>query len=358
MHERIFDRSNYSKKTLDTFEIITAYFVDIFYNHLFLEAKKLRTNKSVDSITEGYKHALNAFLQGIENPKLYKKTLVGIHSFFISSGFNSITFAECIERITTEFIPKNYYSTVSNQQKISILKLVICQSNKAFVENLVKKFLSMVIDNHNEPDNIRVLQDKFIDILMIERENLFNRFVSTQKNVKSNPHNALTEAMQTEIKKLCKEKFELKKLTTDMKKIILKKEHELQASLAQLNRYKAITAELQNQLAQAAQRFEAREDIALQSEKPMAVVPIMATQSVMDTRSSTPVDTSEYYDQPAESDTPVETVEKSVMERLADAANEISSNRSHSSQGSRGSQGSNSEPNPIAPQLQQWEIDY
>lgn len=322
------------KKTLDTFEIITAYFVDIFYNHLFLEAKKLRTNKSVDSITEGYKHALNAFLQGIENPKLYKKTLVGIHSFFISSGFNSITFAECIERITMEFIPKNYYSTVSNQQKISILKLVICQSNKAFVENLVKKFLSMIIDNHNEPDNIRVLQDKFIDILMLERENLFNRFVSTQKNVKSSPHNALTEAMQNEIKKLCKEKFELKKLTTDMKKIILKKETELQNSLVQLNRYKAITAELENRLT-----------LATQSAAPVEV-------------------DNEYSNLPAKIVNPSEISDKSVMERLQDAANEISSNQSNYSHHSHSEKDDHSEKNiesnPILPaqQIQQWNLDY
>ena len=249
MREGIFDRSSYSKKTLDTFEIITAYFVDIFYNHLFLEAKKLRTNKSVDSITEGYKHALNAFLQGIENPKLYKKTLVGIHSFFISSGFSSITFAECIERITSEFIPKDYYSIVSNQQKISILKLVICQSNKTFVETLVKRFLSMVIDNHNEADNIRIMQDKFIDILMIERENLFNRFITNQnKNTKSNPHTSLTEAMQSEIKRLCKEKFELKKLITNIKKIIVKKETELQQQILHNKEYKTIIANLENQI--------------------------------------------------------------------------------------------------------------
>ena len=36
MNERIFDRNNYKKKTLDTFEILAAYFVDIYYNHVYI----------------------------------------------------------------------------------------------------------------------------------------------------------------------------------------------------------------------------------------------------------------------------------------------------------------------------------
>lgn len=248
-HERILDRSQYSKKTLDTFEILAAYFVDIYYNHLFAEGKKLRTNKAVNSITDGYKHALNAYIQGIENPRSYKRTLVGIHSFFISSGFTSLSFPDCIEKVTEEFIPKDYYASVSKQQKISILKLIICQSNKVFIERLVKNFLKFVIDTHGEEDNIRVLQDIFIDILMLERENIYHRFISTQtKNDRAAPQNSLVTAMQTEIKKLCGEKFELKKLTTSLKKIIINKEIEIRKLMNENNDYKAENGDQKNSL--------------------------------------------------------------------------------------------------------------
>jgi hypothetical protein len=245
---RIFDRSQYQKKTMDTFEILAAYFIDIYYNHLYLEAKKLRTNKSVTSITEGYKHALNAFIQGIENPKSYKKILVGIHSFFVSSGFTSISFSDCIERITEEFIPKDYITSVLKQQKLSILKLVISQANKVFIEKLVKNYLTLVIDMHNDVDNIRILQDVFIDNLMLERESIYHRFISTQtKNTKSAPQTALIEAMQLEIKNLCKEKFELKKLTTSLKKIIINKESEMVNLRDDVAAYKIKIQELQTQ---------------------------------------------------------------------------------------------------------------
>lgn len=260
---RIFDRNNYQKKTMDCFEVMGAYFVDIYYNHLFIEGKKLRTNKSASSITEGYKHALNAFLQGVENPKTYKKILVGIHSFFISSGFTSISFSDCIERVTEEFIPKDYFASVSKQQKISILKLVICQSNKTFVEKLVKNYLKLVIDTHSDADNIRILQDVFIDILMLERENIYHRFISTQKNDKSAPNTSLIEAMQAEIKKLCKEKFELKKLTTSLKQIIINKENDLCDHRAMISELKSA-----RRLVDESPLFTTAEDIIKSTPKP------------------------------------------------------------------------------------------
>lgn len=237
MNKRIFDRSNYSRTTLVTFEVLAAYFIDIYYNHLYLEAKKIRTEKTVNSVTEGYKHALNAFMLGIDTPKLYKKTLFGIHNYFAASGFTSMTFAECIERITKEFIPEDYYSTVSKHQKTSVLKLIVSQSNKTFIEKLVLNFLSPVIDNHAEADNIRMLQDEFIDILMIERENIYHKFVSAQANTNrqsSGVNTAAIEAMRREIKTLCGEKFQLKKLVMDLKKIIIKKDEELKTTSAEL----------------------------------------------------------------------------------------------------------------------------
>jgi hypothetical protein len=233
MNKRILDRSNYSKRTIDTFEIISSYFIDIYYNHLYIEAKKLKTNRHVKSITDGYKHALNAFLQGIENPKLYKKTLMGIHNYFSTTGIN-LTFSECLERINEAFIPKDYISSVSKQQKLAVLQLVINNSNKSFIQKLVRDFLGSIIDNHEDVDNIRILQDEFIDILIIERENIYNRFIvsKTKPNGGSSSGNnsgntILIERMKNEIKLLHKEKYDLKKMNLEMKKIIIKKDAEV-----------------------------------------------------------------------------------------------------------------------------------
>jgi hypothetical protein len=221
-----FNRSNYAKRTIDTFELISVYFIDIYYNHLYSEAKNLRNDGKTSSITEGYKHALNAFIQGIESPKHYKKTLVGIHDSFIThGGFINISFVDCINRITDEFIPNDYLSVVTRQQKNMILKMIISQVNRTFVVRLIEKFLNMIIDNHNEQDNPRLLQDEFIDLLILQRENIYHKFIDKQAK-KSNQmlSSKVVESMQSEIKKLYNEKYELKKTITSMKKIIIAKE--------------------------------------------------------------------------------------------------------------------------------------
>jgi hypothetical protein len=220
-----FNRSDYSKRTIDTFELMSVYFIDIYYNHLYIEAKNLRTEGKASSITEGYKHTLNAFIQGIENNKHYKKALDGIYDSFVThGGFISLSFAGCIGRITDEFIPIDYLSAVNKQQKTTILKMIISQVNRIFVERIVRKFMHMIIDNHNEQDNTRILQDEFIDLLILQRENIYHRFIDKQAK-KSNQtlSSGIVESMQAEIKKLYDEKYNLKKTITGMKKIIIEK---------------------------------------------------------------------------------------------------------------------------------------
>ncbi len=236
MNNRIFDRNSYSKKTIETFEILAAYFVDVYYNHLYIEAKVFKTSQKTSNITEGYKHALNAYIQAVENPKMYKRILTGIIDYFESLGFVNINFMQCIDKIIKEFVPEDFFNSVNKQQKIALLKSIIYQINKNFLEKIVRKFLGVIIDNHNDQDNIRVLQDEFIDILFLERENMFHRFVAKSvNNTGSSVNNKILESMQTEIKLLLKEKLNLKKNIVILKKIIIKKEHELQESNTKYN---------------------------------------------------------------------------------------------------------------------------
>jgi hypothetical protein len=223
---KILDRSNYPRETIVTYEVISTYFVDLYYNHLYLEAKKLRVNNSVTSVTEGYKHALNAFLKSMEKPELYKKCLSSLHQYFIDSGFDGL-FGNFIERITKEFIPNDYYETVTNKQRYAILRLVLTQANKMYIDKIVRKYIYMIIDNHSDIDNIQLLKNDFNDLLFLEREGMYHRFVATKtKTNKRQPHinTALMESMQEELRKLYVEKFNLKKMITDLKKIILTKD--------------------------------------------------------------------------------------------------------------------------------------
>jgi hypothetical protein len=213
MENRILDRKNYSTKTMENFEITSAYYVDIFYNHLYTEAKKLKVNGSVSSVTEGYKHTLNAFLKGLTNPKLYKKSISGLHHYFITIGFASISYAKCIDRITSDFVPDDYFNSLSFTQKIGVLRLILNQSMKSFIRKIVDEHMVKIIDYHNDKDNVRLLQDAFIDCLILEREGFYQRFVATQTKTNKNEtvNRLLSEKMQVEIKRLVAEKYKQKK---------------------------------------------------------------------------------------------------------------------------------------------------
>jgi hypothetical protein len=209
MEARLLDRSNYSVKTNETYEILSAYYVDIFYNHLYTEAKKLKAQSSVSSITEGYKHTLNAFLKGLNNPKLYKKSLIGIHHYFINIGLASITFSRCVDKITAEFIPTDYFMSLTSTQKMGVLRMVINQSIKQFIKKIVDEHMVKIIDNHTDADNVRILQDVLIDCFIMEREGMYQRFIASQTttNSGSSVNLIIAEKMQLEIKKLVKEKY-------------------------------------------------------------------------------------------------------------------------------------------------------
>lgn len=228
MSDRLFDRNNYSSKTLENFEIMSAYYVDIFYNHLYIEAKKLKAHSSVSSITDGYKHTLNAFLKGLENPKLYKKSIVGMHHYFITIGFASISFSKCVDKLTKEFIPTDYFNSLTVTQKMGVLRMVLNQSLKTFIRKLVDEHMAKIIDYHMEKDNVRILQDEMIDCFILEREGMYQRFIAegtkTNKNETVNRH--LAEKMQQEIKRLVKEKYTQQKQILILKKILLKKKGE------------------------------------------------------------------------------------------------------------------------------------
>ena len=243
MENRILDKRNYSQKTMDNFEIMSAYYIDIFYNHLYNEAKKLKVSGSVSSITEGYKHTLNAFLKSLSNPNLYKKSLSGLHHYFITIGFASISYAKCIDRITCEFVPTDYFNSLTFTQKIGVLRLILNQSMKSFIKKIVDEHMTKIIDYHKDVDNVRILQDEFIDCLILEREGFYQRFVASQTTTNKNEtvNRLLAEKMQVEIKRLVKEKYDQKKQILLLKKAYMqKKESE--------NKLNEIIGELKNKI--------------------------------------------------------------------------------------------------------------
>ena len=232
MSERLLDRHNYSRETLNTFELISAYYIDIYYNHLYFHAQNLKTEGKVLSITMGYKYTLDAFLTSMNSPDFHKKHTIDLKELFAEydNPMSSMTYNVYLDKIAREFVPMDYCNVLNYNQKTHVIQNVLTQANKKFIFKIMQEYLIMIIDDHNEPDNIRVMQEAFIDVLLMEREVFYERFISqkTRTNVKT-PHidSSLLEKMKTEMKLLINEKYELKDKLQGAKHLILTKNEEI-----------------------------------------------------------------------------------------------------------------------------------
>lgn len=253
--KRILDRSAYSTKTIDTFQIVSAYIVDIYYNHLYVEAIKFKNEGKVPSITEGYRHTIYAFLKAMDtksktyNVKHYTSMLQGINEYFTMwTSFSTLTIADCINKITQEFVPTDYYQSLDMDQKRNILRTILTQTIKEFSKIIAQEYITAIIDHHDTIDNVNILKDKMIDCMLVQREQMYQQFLDTKLGrVSESIDKNLGVKMQKEIKKLVSEKelmtLEISKLKTqhttaqDNAKLLLDKYKEL------LKRYKSIKEE-------------------------------------------------------------------------------------------------------------------
>jgi hypothetical protein len=207
----MFKRGNYSKRALSTFEIVGSFIVDLYYNHFYQEAKRIRIEGRVDSVTDGYKHAIKAYLNSFQNPDSYRKTIVGIHKYYYTTTrFGSISFSECVNEIVKHFIPEDFFDSTTNQQRDGILRMVLLNSVKKFSSDvLCSNLLDTLIDNHGESSIVRQMQDKMVQALMFEREKMFQNIFNVSNNPKDGGDFTIVMKMKTEMVKLVKENHTL-----------------------------------------------------------------------------------------------------------------------------------------------------
>lgn len=203
----MFKQGNYSKRALSTLEVVGSFIVDLYYNHFYQEAKKLRIDGRVESVTDGYKHVIKAYLNSFENPEAYRKTIIGIHKYYYSTTrFVSISFAECVDEIVKHFIPEDFFESTTNQQRDGTLRMVLMNAVKHFSSDILcSNLLDTIIDNHTEPGLVRRMQDKMVQALMFEREKMFQKVFNVSNKPAGGGDFTMVMKMKTEMVKLVKE---------------------------------------------------------------------------------------------------------------------------------------------------------
>ena len=259
----MYKKESYSKRAISTIEIVSSYFVNIYYNCLYQEAKRLHIDSRVESITNGYKHSIKAYINSFDNPDLYRKIVSGIHKYYhTTTRFTSISFSDCINEIVKHFIPEAFLDSTTNTQKDSILRVILLNSVKRFSSEVIcSDMLTTIIDNHTDYGISRRMQDCMVQALMFEREKMFQKIFSTSTETQDGASFAMVTRLKQELVKVAREKYvveckhnkiktkalDLIKLTKEYQQNIASIEKEKETLKKQLEDFKRTTSTYQQE---------------------------------------------------------------------------------------------------------------
>lgn len=227
------------ENSLYIYEIMSSYFVDIFYYKLYDEAKKYQIEKKTTSLTDGYKLSLRIFNDNICSSDHYKKILKNLIHYFDEwwiktniTDVGGLGFENCVSIMSQPFIPYDYYKSMSFSQKQIILRNIIINTLKKMIGTIINDHLGLIIDNResNEQDIIDLLRKDLNDFFMLEKRKLYKRFIISETTGGGSVDNVsinkiLLGDINSDIKRLikekCKYKAEKEKSEKNKKKILL-----------------------------------------------------------------------------------------------------------------------------------------
>lgn len=190
-------------------DVCGSFITDIIYNTLHDSAISMH-DKAGMGIAEAYRCALDTYISASNTPKFYSDMLTNLFHFVRhSTVFNNIEYTECISMYASFFVPSMYVASMTSDQKLNILTMVLGNTLREFVAKVKRQYIGFIIDNHNDPANIEILQDAILEILLRQRSQSYDRFIQSQRKP--------VEAPKTINQK------SLVKLSTAFKKSIAKK---------------------------------------------------------------------------------------------------------------------------------------
>ncbi len=279
--EKILNRRNYTDRTISTYQVVAAYIVNLYYNDLYCEAKKMKNSGKTSSLTEGYRNSVFIFINTIDyksrkhyKPVYYNKLLHDLTQYFTEyTSFETLTVSDCIDKVTKEFIPEHFYRSLSKDDKRKFLRIILTDSIKNFSRFVVSSdSLKLIIDNHEERENPRLFVEKMVDLLILQRDIFYHKFLdSSIGNTNSDTIDRnLALKMQNEIKRLTQENNELKNI---IKTIQEESQNKTEGACQVVNAYRALQKKyrgLKSELDAAQQTIHDLENRPVVIEKPQS----------------------------------------------------------------------------------------
>lgn len=208
-----------SNKRKTAFEIIAAYFVNIYDNELYQKAKARKEAGNSPSITESYQECATCYIQAFRDRtkkpenSYYRKIIRDLLTYYQHwSSYTTVTLAEFIDTIVGHLTPYEKYINMDNIAKDRLLRDSLTSVATKFTLAVIHEHLGIIIDNRGaENRNVRALQDAFIKYFEIQRKHVFELFIEADaKPEDRRPAEGVSVAVVNKMKKLLKKTVEEK----------------------------------------------------------------------------------------------------------------------------------------------------
>ena len=203
-----------NNQTLSKFEIIGSTYINILYNNIYNNSILSNVN-----IKNAYIANILDYLNSSKEEEFFIQSINCICSYFKSSTkYTDLSFNNCVELLIIEFVPTNYINKLNKQQKHKILHNVLHNTLKRVIATIIKNHIMVIIDNHNDLNNLVTLQDIYLKNILYEKNLLLSRFADpTQKddNTEKIKIFELLEKFKIEVVTLKKKNEELMSLIKD-----------------------------------------------------------------------------------------------------------------------------------------------
>lgn len=215
------------EKIISLLDVAGSTIVDIFYNHMYDRAIAMK-EKTEHNITDCYRSSIIDYVKGNNTTDFYKVLMNSIHYYTkVSTVYHDISLVECIDLYASLFVPDVYLCSMTEKQKNDVLSMVLRETIGSFSAELLSTHLSMIIDEHQDETNVKILQDLVLKELIRHRDESYLKFIRCEKKlvvpkpnkkvlVKSNkPQKALVKLTRL-YKEAINDKVALKQKNTEL----------------------------------------------------------------------------------------------------------------------------------------------
>lgn len=170
--------------TKTKFDLIGTYFVDIIYNKLYKTAVFNFQDGQYNDLNQSYANLLYAYNDYVDDNEFFKSMVKGIHMQCISTtNMTKLTSQECINIMVQELVPDKIFTELSVKEINMIFHSVVKECIGKFINEVLNRYLKLIINDHSNPLNVETLQNIFLDIMTFYKDKTFSNFL----NVESDP---------------------------------------------------------------------------------------------------------------------------------------------------------------------------